>query len=158
MSKERDKLTESCLATISSNVWQLRHQNLLAKTIPLATRAKFSHVVFLCFFFFHLFFFFSTFQPTLKAIKVLFPTPYVSSFYLFCFVFVFSLCLVFRDLRFFFQGTLVRASVHDSATLSSPSLSSAPIFTTIVRSMLISSFQLQLLLLKDFSSVRSQIR
>lgn len=101
MSKERDKLTESCLATISSNVWQLRHQNLLAKTIPLATRAKFSHVVFLCFFFFHLFFFFSTFQPTLKAIKVLFPTPYVSSFYPFCFVFVFSLCLVFRDLRFF---------------------------------------------------------
>ena len=104
MSKERDNLTESCLASLSSNVCRAASSPIKThpqKTIPLATRAKFCHVVFLFFFFFHFFFFFSTFQPTLKAIKVLFPTPYVSPFYPFCFVFVFSLCLVFRDLRFF---------------------------------------------------------
>ena len=108
------------------------------KTVPLATRAKFCHVVILCFFL-NFFLFFSTFQPTLKAIQVLFLTPYVSSFYPFCFVFVFSLCLVFRDLRFFSR---VRSCVRLYMILphSSPSLSSAPIFTTIVRSMLISSF------------------
>lgn len=101
MSKERDKLTESCLATISSNVWQLRHQNPLAKTIPLATRARFSHVVFLWFFFFISFFSFQHSNPHLRRLKCFFQLLMSLHFITFV-LFSFSLFALFSEtFRFF---------------------------------------------------------
>ena len=107
MSKERDKLTESCLATISSNVWQLRHQNPLAKTIPLATRARFSHVVFL-WFFFGFFFFISFFSlqhsnPHLRRLKCFFQLLMSLHFIRFA-LFSFSLFALFSETFVFFLG------------------------------------------------------
>ena len=103
MSKERDKLTESCLATISSNVWQLRHQNPLAKIIPLATRAKFSHVVFLWFFFFISFFSFQHSNPHLRRLKCFFKLLMSLHFIRFV-LFSFSLFALFSETFVFFLG------------------------------------------------------